>query len=185
MGFLLTALIAGFLAGGTTLTRVQSLHQQSEFYQQLLQSKTAIASGSPLLELMNIQMHEILTLANDPISLEIIASEQEILVASELKDLFIAGISHELRNPLTNIFGWLKILIDHHQELDEQTRMPFPQSYAFSTTFQSVRRNKKRLPFLTHAVMRKNQTHFDVRKYKEFCSCFPYSHSLETFFLGC
>ena len=105
MGFLLTALIAGFLAGGTTLTRVQSLHQQSEFYQQLLQSKTAIASGSPLLELMNIQMHEILTLANDPISLEIIASEQEILVASELKDLFIAGISHELRNPLTNMVG--------------------------------------------------------------------------------
>jgi len=57
--------------------------------------------------------------------LEIIASEQEIKIASELKDQFIAGISHELRNPLTNLFGWLEILIDYHKELDEDTRMRF------------------------------------------------------------
>src|SRR5262249_19809800 len=57
--------------------------------------------------------------------LEIIASEQEIKVASELKDQFIASISHELRNPLTNVFGWLEILIDYDQELDAETRMRF------------------------------------------------------------
>ena len=31
LGFLLAALIAGLLAGGTALTRIQSLHQQSDF----------------------------------------------------------------------------------------------------------------------------------------------------------
>src|SRR5262249_16359205 len=60
--------------------------------------------------------------------LEIIASEQEIKVASELKDQFIASISHELRNPLTNVFGWLEILIDYHKELDEETRIRFLSS---------------------------------------------------------
>jgi signal transduction histidine kinase len=324
LGFLLAALIAGLLAGGTALMRIQSLHRQSDFYQQLLQTKTTLASANDLLELMNIQMHEILTLANDtPFSmetlqdnenqlrnlidhydgllngyiqhdllkdrpeqvsllreaqqdtllttqaalassaqrtwkffhqaqieilqdikpgddntnalnqerlqgepsfsdaqsaivalirfndrvsnsardavsteesnqimitvvgiilaivsialiglfisntvvhrlkqlrqitkaieqgevkdrihvvgsdeiadistsvntmLEIIASEQEIKVASELKDQFIAGISHELRNPLTNVFGWLEILIDYHEELDGETQMRF------------------------------------------------------------
>lgn len=329
LGFLLAALIAGLLAGGTALTHVQSLHQQSDFYQELLQTKTTLAKGNDLLELMDIQMHEILTLAaNNPISLEtlqddetqlhnlianydnllrnyskqdllrnhpnqisllsqahqdtlvttqvalansalrtwtvfekvqveilngiqpadnnntqdilngtnlehlqgepmfsdtqsamlalirfndkisqsardavtveesnqiptttigivlaiisialiglfisntvvyrlkqlrqitkaveqgevnnrlrvtgrdeiadisasvnamleIIASEQEIKVASELKDQFIASISHELRNPLTNVFGWLEILIDYDQELDAETRMRF------------------------------------------------------------
>jgi signal transduction histidine kinase len=327
LGFLLAALIAGLLVGGTALTRIQSLHRQSDFYQQLLQAKTTLASGNSLLELMNTQMHGILALANNPISretlrddenqlrnlinrydsllrnyvthdllrdhpehvsllskahpdtlvttqvvfassalrtwtffrdvqlqilahippadndsqdiansinlerlqgepmfsdaqsamvalirfnerisqsvreavsaeeasqvqtalagivfaivsialiglfisdtvvyrlkqlcqiakaveqgevkdrvhvigndeiadisasvnamLEIIASEQEIKIASELKDQFIAGISHELRNPLTNVFGWLEILIDYHTQLDEETRMRF------------------------------------------------------------
>ncbi len=79
VGFLLTALIASLLAGGTTLTRIQSFHQQSDFYQQLLQSKTTLASGTPLLELMNIQMHEILTLASDPISLETLQDDENQL----------------------------------------------------------------------------------------------------------
>ena len=327
LGFLLAALITGVLAGGTTLIRIGSLHRQSDFYQHLLQTQTTLASGNDLLELMDIQMHGILTLANNPISietlqnnenqlrnvinrydnllkdyvaydllkdkpehvallneahqdtlvttqvalasstlrtwaffrdvqiqilddlrsedgktqnladcinlehlqgeptfsdaqsamlalvrfnkklsqyardavaaeeahqilttvvgivfaivsitliglsisntlvyrlkqlrritkaveqgevkdrihvvgsdeiadisasvnamLEIIASEQEIRIASELKDQFIAGISHELRNPLTNIFGWLEILIDYREELDKETQMRF------------------------------------------------------------
>jgi signal transduction histidine kinase len=101
LGFLLTALIASLLAGGTALTRIRSLHQQSDFYQQLLQTKTTLASGNDLLKLMNIQDEIADISASVNAMLEIIASEQKIMVASELKDQFIASISHELRNPTT------------------------------------------------------------------------------------
>ena len=79
LGFLIAALIAGLLAGSTALIRIQSLHQQSDFYQQLLQTKTTLATGNDLLELMNTQMHEILTLANDPISVETLQDDENQL----------------------------------------------------------------------------------------------------------
>src|SRR5215470_201748 len=76
LGFLLAALIAGLLTGGTALIRIQSLHQQSDFYQKLLQTKTTLALGNNLLELMNTQMHGILAEAKDPISLETLQDDE-------------------------------------------------------------------------------------------------------------
>ncbi len=57
--------------------------------------------------------------------LEIIASEQEIMTAAELKDQFIASVSHELRNPLAGVYGWLEILYEHLGELDNATQANF------------------------------------------------------------
>ena len=42
--------------------------------------------------------------------LEIQASRQEALQASQLKDEFLATLSHELRTPMTPILGWAQIL---------------------------------------------------------------------------
>jgi signal transduction histidine kinase/ActR/RegA family two-component response regulator len=42
--------------------------------------------------------------------LEIQASRQEALLASQLKDEFLATLSHELRTPMTPILGWAQIL---------------------------------------------------------------------------
>jgi signal transduction histidine kinase/ActR/RegA family two-component response regulator len=42
--------------------------------------------------------------------LEIQASRQEAVLASQLKDEFLATLSHELRTPMTPILGWAQIL---------------------------------------------------------------------------
>jgi signal transduction histidine kinase/ActR/RegA family two-component response regulator len=42
--------------------------------------------------------------------LQIQASRQEALLASQLKDEFLATLSHELRTPMTPILGWAQIL---------------------------------------------------------------------------
>ena len=65
LGFLIAALIAGLLAGGTGLLRIQALHQQSDFYQQLLQAKTTLSNGNDLLTIMDIQTHEIIAQPKD------------------------------------------------------------------------------------------------------------------------
>lgn len=57
--------------------------------------------------------------------LEIIATEKEGGTAGELRDQFIASVSHELRNPLTEVFGWLELLRDYQDKVDAQTQAKF------------------------------------------------------------
>jgi signal transduction histidine kinase len=44
---------------------------------------------------------------------------------NELKDQFIINVNHELRTPLTAIYGYLELLHDHGESLDEQMRTAF------------------------------------------------------------
>ena len=57
--------------------------------------------------------------------LEIIAAEQKIMTAAELKDQFLASVSHELRNPLTEVFGWLEMLDAYHGKLEPEMQHQF------------------------------------------------------------
>lgn len=57
--------------------------------------------------------------------LETIVLNQEAVTASELKDQFIASVSHELRNPLTEVYGWLEILDSYQSQLDPATQSRF------------------------------------------------------------
>jgi len=55
-----------------------------------------------------------------------LAQQQEL---NELKDQLILNLSHELRTPLTAVQGYLDLLGDYYQQLDEATRAAF-LSYA-------------------------------------------------------
>lgn len=57
LGFLTAALIAALVAGTIGLQRTQSLNRQSDFYQNLLQTNTALTTGASFLQLMNTETH--------------------------------------------------------------------------------------------------------------------------------
>jgi HAMP domain-containing protein len=63
VGFLLAALIATLAAGLVGLLRAQSLSRQSAFYQQLLQINTSLNIGANYLQLMNTEIHTLLSSA--------------------------------------------------------------------------------------------------------------------------
>jgi signal transduction histidine kinase len=60
----------------------------------------------------------------------LVSQEQEQQIAhqqqvSELKDLLIMNLSHELRTPLTGLYGYLELLGNYDQQLDEAMRTTF------------------------------------------------------------
>jgi len=57
LGFLTAAIIAALVAGTIGLQRTQSLNRQSDFYQNLLQTNTALTTGASFLQLMNTETH--------------------------------------------------------------------------------------------------------------------------------
>ena len=59
----------------------------------------------------------------------------ELVVASRIKDEFVASVSHELRTPLTSIIGYVDVILDDTEQLPEDAR-----SY-----LQVVQRNARRL----------------------------------------
>ena len=46
----------------------------------------------------------------------------ELVVASRIKDEFVASVSHELRTPLTSIIGYVDVIIDDAENLPEDMR---------------------------------------------------------------
>ncbi len=59
----------------------------------------------------------------------------ELVLASRVKDEFVASVSHELRTPLTSIVGYVDLLLDDADELPETAR----------DHLEVVRRNARRL----------------------------------------
>ncbi len=59
----------------------------------------------------------------------------ELVVASRVKDEFVASVSHELRTPLTSIVGYVDILLDDVEDLPHEVR----------DHLEVVRRNARRL----------------------------------------
>ena len=46
----------------------------------------------------------------------------ELVVASRIKDEFVASVSHELRTPLTSIIGYVDVILDDSENLPEDAR---------------------------------------------------------------
>ncbi len=44
---------------------------------------------------------------------------------NHLKDEFIINVNHEFRTPLTEVYGYLELLIEHHREIDGNLRTTF------------------------------------------------------------
>ena len=44
---------------------------------------------------------------------------------NDLKDQFILNVSHELRTPLTEVYGYLELLSDYHEQLDAAAQTTF------------------------------------------------------------
>jgi signal transduction histidine kinase len=63
-------------------------------------------------------------------ALEVIQQQQ----INELKDLLLMNLSHELRTPLTEVYGYLELLRDYRQELDETQQNRFLTSAAHGCT---------------------------------------------------
>jgi signal transduction histidine kinase len=53
-----------------------------------------------------------------------IAYEQQKQI-NQFKDQFIMSVSHELRTPITQIYGFLELLIDYHGQIDDTTQLGF------------------------------------------------------------
>lgn len=66
LGFLLAAFIAAFVVGGIGLRHLQSLSQQSKFYQKLLQANAGLMRGANYLQLMDEEVHVLLDEASVP-----------------------------------------------------------------------------------------------------------------------
>ncbi len=66
--------------------------------------------------------------------LEALQAQQKMTTAYEqerqlnnLKDQFIMNVSHELRTPLAELYGYLELLIEYNENLDNETRTTFLQ----------------------------------------------------------
>lgn len=60
-----------------------------------------------------------------------VAQQQQM---SELKDLLLMNLSHELRTPLTEVYGYLELLRDYRQQLDETQQAAFLTSATHGCT---------------------------------------------------
>ncbi len=60
-----------------------------------------------------------------------VTQQQQI---SELKDLLLMNLSHELRTPLTEVYGYLELLRDYRQQLDETQQNAFIASATHGCT---------------------------------------------------
>ncbi len=60
-----------------------------------------------------------------------VAQQQQV---SELKDLLLMNLSHELRTPLTEVYGYLELLRDYRQQLDETQQAAFLTSATHGCT---------------------------------------------------
>jgi methyl-accepting chemotaxis protein len=77
LGFLLAAVIAASAAGFSGIQRAQSLNRESEFYQSLLASNTAMNNGATFLQLMNAKTQSMLVDATAvPPSTETLTQDQ-------------------------------------------------------------------------------------------------------------
>lgn len=66
IGFVLAALIAAAASGVPALQRAQALSRESSFYQSLLASNTSLTTGNSFLQLMNTEVHNLLSDASAP-----------------------------------------------------------------------------------------------------------------------
>ena len=61
LGFLISALIASLVTGAIGLQQSQSLSRQANFYQSLLSSNTQLTTAADFLQLMNTEIHTVLS----------------------------------------------------------------------------------------------------------------------------
>lgn len=55
--------------------------------------------------------------------LTVVHDQQQKL--DQIKDQFLQNVNHELRTPLTAIYGYLELLLEHHEQLDIALRKTF------------------------------------------------------------
>jgi len=51
---------------------------------------------------------------------------------NQLKDQFILNVNHELRTPLTAVYGYLELLLQHHEHIDAETHEIFLRNAMYS-----------------------------------------------------
>ncbi len=101
LGFLLAALIAALVTGTIGVLRSQSLTNQSDFYQNLLQTNTHLTTGAQFLQEMNAETKNMLSLVNtQQPSLESLQNDQKAMTnLVNGYDAILAGyINHDLLN---------------------------------------------------------------------------------------
>ncbi|MBX5456112.1 MAG: HAMP domain-containing protein, partial [Thermogemmatispora sp.] len=101
LGFLLAALIAALAAGLIGVLRSQSLSRQSSFYQKLLSINTSLTTGANYLQLMNTEVHNLLSAASAPApSQETIAQDRQAIagLATRYDNILATYVAQDLLN---------------------------------------------------------------------------------------
>lgn len=99
LGFLLAGLIAALVSGIIGVQRSQSLSSQSDFYQSLLSTNTSLTTGANFLELMNTEMHALLTEVSSPTpSQETTTTDEQAItnLTSRYNSILTSYVAHDL-----------------------------------------------------------------------------------------
>jgi signal transduction histidine kinase len=113
-------ILAGVLISHTFVYRLNQLRSVTQSVKQGKLDTRLTVQGHDEISDVSLSVNAMLeTMVADAIAYE----QQKQL--NEFKDEFIMNVSHELRTPLTQVYGFIELLHDYHDQLDNRQQITF------------------------------------------------------------
>lgn len=113
-------ILAGLLVSHTFVQRLNQLRSVTEGVKQgNLDTRLPVVGRDEITDVSASVNAMLETMVADAIAYE---QQKQI---NQFKDQFIMNVSHELRTPITQIYGFIELLIDYYGQIDETTELGF------------------------------------------------------------